>query len=364
MSIVQRAMQAVELRPLSIGEILDVGIKIVWRHAWTLVRIVVFVVAPVQVLAVLVQASAMPDSVIEATYGRQPFDQTQPVTGDDLRTWIAAFAVAVLLAFVASTIAVGACFKAIADAYLGERPGWRASVAYALRRVHSLIWLVVLYYVLVGVGFVLCIVPGVFLGVAWVVAIPALLTEGIRGRKALGRSFRLVRGRWWPSFGLAAVALIFAGFISYAVQFLFLVPLFTDAGENAPVALTMNALASITSSALSTPLIAAFATVLYFDLRVRKEGFDLALLAERIGVAPEDAGTGLAPLAPAAPARVAEADEAQSSEPPYWPPPPGWRPSGPGAPQPGTGPDIGADDPPYWPPPPGWRPRSRGPEPE
>jgi hypothetical protein len=233
--------------------------------------------------------------------------------------------------------------------------------------VHSLIWLVVLYYVLVGVGLLLCIAPGVFVGVAWVVAIPALLTEGIRGRKALRRSYRLVKGRWWPSFGLAALALVFAGFISYAVQLLFFVPLLTDAGDSVPVVLVANTLASVTSSALSTPLIAAFATVLYFDLRVRKEGFDLALLAERIGVAPEPGGAGLAPRVAPAPSPPAWAGEGPSAQPPYWPPPPGWRPSGShdapaaGGPEPGTASDLGGDDPPYWPPPPGWRPRPREP---
>jgi hypothetical protein len=359
-------MQVAELRPLSIGEILDVGIKIVWRHAWTLVRIVVFVVAPVQVVAALVQASAVPDSVIEATYGTRPFDQVRPVSSAELRTAIAAFAVAILLAFVASTIAIGACFKAIADAYLGERPSWRTSLAYAFRRAHSLVWVVIFYYVVVTLGLFLCIAPGVFLGVAWVVAIPALLTEGVRGRRALGRSYRLVRGRWWPSFGLAALALVFAGFVSYAIQLLFFAPLFTDAGDSAPVVLVANVLASVASSAISTPLVAAFATVLYFDLRVRKEGFDLALLAARIGVAPDPAR---APLPPRAPAPAAWEDEPSSSQPPYWPPPPGWRPPAPGSapsgePETGAASESGSEDPPYWPPPPGWRPRPRAPEAE
>ncbi len=313
-------MHAAELRPLSIGEVLDVGIKIVWRHAWTLVRIVVFVVAPVQVLAALLQASAMPDAFVEATYGTGSPSDVAPLSDEDLGAAFAAFGLAILLAFVASTVAIGACFKAIADAYLGERPSWRTSVGYALRRVHSLLWLVLLYYVLVLVGLFLCLVPGIFLGIAWVVAIPALLTEGIRGRRALGRSYRLVKGRWWPTFGLALLALVFATFVSYAAQLLFFAPVLTDAAEGAPVVLAANTLGSIFSSAISTPLIAAFATVLYFDLRVRKEGFDLALLADRVGLAPGAFDPAVAPAPYAPPA------DFRGEQPPYWPPPPGWRP--------------------------------------
>ena len=362
-------MHAAELRPLSIGEVLDVGIKIVWRHAWTLVRIVVFVVAPVQVLAALLQASAMPDGFIEVAYGTGSPSDLDALEGDDVRAAVGAFALALLLAFVASTVAIGACFKAIADAYLGERPSWRTSVGYALRRVHSLLWLVLLYYVLVLVGLFLCLVPGIFLGVAWVVAIPALLTEGIRGRRALGRSYRLIKGRWWPTFGLALLALVFASFVSYAVQLLFFAPVLTDAAEGAPVVLAANTLGSIFSSAISTPLIAAFTTVLYFDLRVRKEGFDLALLAERIGVAPDPDRAALRPPAPVRGTNPGAAD-APSAQPPYWPPPAWWRPSEP----PESGSAVGRDEqpaapseresPPYWPPPPGWRPARQEPDAE
>src|SRR5260221_267464 len=44
-----------QLRPLALGEVLDVGIKIVARNAGTLFRVVVFVVLPVQLLSTLVQ---------------------------------------------------------------------------------------------------------------------------------------------------------------------------------------------------------------------------------------------------------------------------------------------------------------------
>jgi hypothetical protein len=51
-----------QLRPLGIGEMLDVSLKIAWRNAGTLVRIVLLVVAPAQALSALVQVSASPDT--------------------------------------------------------------------------------------------------------------------------------------------------------------------------------------------------------------------------------------------------------------------------------------------------------------
>jgi hypothetical protein len=112
---------------------------------------------------------------------------------------------------------------------------------------------------------------------------------------------------------------------------------------------------------LTTPAAAAFATVLYIDLRVRKEGFDLFLLAQRLGVEREP---GVAPEAPdflpAPPAWTGD-------QPPFWPPPQGWTPGPPGSalvePQPPSPPSPSpsppsppSDQPPFWPPPPGWRP--------
>jgi hypothetical protein len=58
---------------------------------------------------------------------------------------------------------------------------------------------------------------------------------------------------------------------------------------------------------------------------VRKEAFDLQLLAERIGVAPRpEWKRAPLPASPLAPPRH------EGAQPPYWPPPPGWKPGGSG----------------------------------
>src|SRR5262249_5498070 len=54
---------APQLRPLGVGEILDVGIKIYTRNALTLFKIVAFVVLPAQILVNLVEISALPNNV-------------------------------------------------------------------------------------------------------------------------------------------------------------------------------------------------------------------------------------------------------------------------------------------------------------
>ena len=303
-----------QLRPLGIGEILDVGIKITVRHWWTLARAVLIVVVPLQVLAALVDVSAAGGVV--TTGG-----ETGSIDEDELWQFGAAVVVAVLLTLLGQTIATGACFKAVADAYLGRTPSWRSSLAETFRRLHSIIWVSVLVYVLGGLALLALIIPGIWLFIAWTVAVPALLTEDVKGRRALGRSFRLVRGFWWRTFAIVILGSILGSILEVAIAGAF--GLVTFSSDSDAVAIVSSLLASIVAAALTTPFIAAVTIVLYIDLRVRKEGFDLALLAARFG---EPGGPVDVPLPPPVLPAPPPGTTTGGSSPPYWPPPPGWKP--------------------------------------
>jgi hypothetical protein len=316
------------LRPLGIGEILDVGIKITTRHFWTLARAVLVVVVPLQLVASIIDLSATGGALSGANseqFGTE-FGTTEEIDTSEIWTFVAATLVAVVLGLLAQTIATGACFKAVADAYLGRTPSWRRSVAEVLRRLHSIVWISVLGYLLAIPALLACIAPGVWLLIAWTVAVPAFLTEGIKGRRALGRSFRLVRGFWWRTFAIIVLGAILASIISGALTAALAAAAFTSDSDLAIV--VANFLASVVAGAITTPFIAAVTIVLYFDLRVRKEGFDLALLAARLGEGSEPgAGPPLPPLIPPPPVVPPTAPTYEGGQqPPFWPPPPGWKP--------------------------------------
>lgn len=303
------------LRPLGIGEILDVAIKITTRHWWTLVRIVLVVVVPLELLSALIDISAA-DGVLTAG-GNPGFDDSGEIDTDALWRFIAAVATAFMVSLLAQTIATGACFKAVADAYLGRDPSWRHSLRETLRRLHSIVFVSVLAYSLGALGLIACIVPGIWLFVSWTVAVPALLTEDVKGLKALRRSFGLVRNFWWRTFALVFLGSLLASIIGAALVGALSALTLTLESEVAIAA--ANVVATIVAGLVTTPFVAAMTIVLYIDLRVRKEGFDLALLAERFGE-PGITFTVPLPLAPAF--------GSGGSQPPYWPPPPGWRPDG------------------------------------
>jgi hypothetical protein len=158
------------------------------------------------------------------------------------------------------------------------------------------------------------------------VSVPALLTEDLRGSKALGRARNLVRGRWWQTFLILVLGSLLASIVSGAISGLLTAVTFTDLGDSLLPSLILNAIGTTVATVLTTPFTAAFITVLYFDLRVRKEGFDLELLARRVGVdPPDDAGFATTPHS--------RPPASGGSRPPFWPPPPGWRPSSEDPPQ-------------------------------
>jgi hypothetical protein len=327
-------MAAPALRPLGIGETLDVAIKIYMRNAVPLIKLVLLVVAPVTLLAVLVEASAytnVDEFSIDPDTGQLVFSES------DLWTEFAGLGVALLLTLVASVLATAACFKAVADAYLGEAVDWLGSLRFALRRLHSILWVTTLGVVLSVLALVLCILPGIWLWYAFAVAVPALLTEGLKGRKALGRSRRLVQGRWWKVFAAIFLGTLLTTIVSGALQGLATVVASDDLASFEGV--VTNWVSQTVASTLTTPFTAAIVIVVYFDLRVRKEAFDLELLARQLGVdPPEGAVPAHLELFPA----PAPGDGAQDSgdTPPFWPPPPGWQPSS----KPSSEPEVAPPD--------------------
>ncbi len=310
------------MRPLSIGELLDVAIKVTTRNIRTFVMIVLVVVAPLRILQTIITASAAPELLkLNST--------TTPVATD---TFVAGIVAQGLVGVVVFLVSTAACTNAVADAYQGSSPDWRASLRFAVRKSPSLAWLSLVLLVALVVALVLLIVPAIWLAVAWSVAVPVLLIEGRGGPGALRRSFALVRGRWWPVAGALLVGFLLAGVLGGIVQGLlgFLPALLFD--DNLAVTAVATAVGAIVSSLITTPFQAAIVTLLYFDLRVRKEGLDLEGLISRAGERGDggdtDLGTGTRPLPPTGlVTRQYTAEERAQA--PYWPPPAGWKPTPP-----------------------------------
>jgi hypothetical protein len=308
-------MSAPALRPLRVGEILDAGIKVYLKNARTLMGLTAVVVVPFQLLSAVVLLSTVSNGEQVPSGG---FSNLGARGGDHAASLGANVTLGVTGAVI-GLLTTAACVKAVSDIYLDQQTDVASSLRFALRRLGSLLWLEIVTFVLLGLAFLAAIIPGIWLYAAWSVATPALLIEGCRGPGALGRSFKLVRGRWWATAGVRLVTNVMVTIVSGAIEALLVA--IALAGGRGSVVLTVSvvSLAAAVSAVLTRPFQAAVITILYYDLRVRHEGYDVALLAEQLGIEPASLPAGA--FAGAGPEAVG-----QAGGPPFWPPPPGWRP--------------------------------------
>ncbi|MBX3286968.1 MAG: hypothetical protein KF703_16595 [Actinobacteria bacterium] len=342
------------LRPLSLGELLDASFRIYRSRARTLLLAVAVPVVPVLVFSSLVSLSAQTSLTVDSTTGVPTLD------GGDLALTAAGFLVTVVASLVATAIATAACFRSISGAYVGDDPDWRESLRFAVSRLWSVIGLSLLTGLATVAGVLVCLVGILYPMAIFAVAVPALLMEGLGPASSMGRSRDLVRGSGWRVLGIVLLGTLLAFAFQAVVSIPLGVLLLVDPGP--VVSQVITVLVQVLATVVVTPFSAALTMALYVDLRVRKEGFDLVLWAQRLGTS---APAGGFPAQPGAPALG-----------PGWGPgPAGWVPA-PGAYEPGgswgptapPGPPGWAPPPPPPPPPPpasgpgpGWGPPPAGP---
>lgn len=310
------------LRPLRVGEILDAGIKVYLRNARVLMGLTAVVVIPLQVISgVILLSTVSSDSEVPGSFPRFTVSKTGSGTTQHINS--TAFGSSLILAILgalAGLLTTAACVKAVSDSYLDQPTDIRSSLRFALRRLGSVLWLEILVAIGLGLAFVALILPSIWLYGTWAVATPALLIEGKHGSQALRRSFRLVRKRWWPTAGLLLLSTLMSSIVGGAFSAALLAVSLTGGSHAVLLTVTVSSLAGAASAILTRPFHATVATILYYDLRVRHEGYDVELLAEQLGIEPAKLPIG--EVSDMGPESVG-----QPGGPPFWPPPPGWRPA-------------------------------------
>ncbi len=282
-----------DLRPLSVGETLDRSFGIYRRLLVPLLLIQLICVAPVFPLQLYLVAS-----------GRQ------------LSGWYFLFG---LVGFVLSSLASAATALLIAERYLGRDLSARESLRRSLPRVGAviavslLLGLVLMISVmpsmlswaagaglmavaaqggatpsggslgatagLMLVGVVLLVLP-VVVASALAVSLPALIVERVSAGAALSRSWALTKGR-----RLRVAFVIFVLMVILMVPYIGLALMFGFAASPDSRGAALLFVVQYGISLLLTPLLYCVITLLYFDLRVRREAFDLEMLAGQVATA-------------------------------------------------------------------------------
>lgn len=71
-------------------------------------------------------------------------------------------------------------------------------------------------------GFFAFLIPGIYLMVVFSLSIPSLFFENKGVFGSIGRSFQLIKGKWWSTFGLLFVGTI----LMYAISMVFILPFY------------------------------------------------------------------------------------------------------------------------------------------
>jgi hypothetical protein len=196
---------------------------------------------------------------------------------------------------------LGAVYRAVTDVALGRPATIGVVLRETLARYWPLLGLVGLFFVFALVwaiaeliGFVLLILPGlavfcaaIFFLVRWSLTVAAMMAEDMGPIRGLGRSWNLVKGQWWRTFGILVIVTILQTIITYALFILFglIAALFSTGDFQA----ALVQVGSTLLSALVSPITTIAVVLLYFDLRVRKEGLDLDQLAKQTSPGPAPA---------------------------------------------------------------------------
>ena len=160
-------------------------------------------------------------------------------------------------------VQIGAAFKAVRGSILRA-----VGVAFAV----SLI---------AGLGFMLMIVPGIYWALKYGLAIPVTVLEGTGLRGTLSRSANLTKGHRGRIFVTYLLLLVLNLAVNASIQFAF--GLGVPFIRHPQVTFTfrrfaLTALSGFITTSLVGPLLTIALTLIYYDQRVRKEGFDLQLM--------------------------------------------------------------------------------------
>ena len=274
-------MESLSLRPLGVPEVIDAAFKLMRRHARTLFTIAAVVLVPLGLLeyVLLLVSESNLASVPQTVPETATPEEVLAILVEDIGPALLAGLLSAIVAVLAQAVVQLGSVEAVAEVYLDREPNWRTSLAAGLRRAPAGVGAFLLAVVPLTVGFLLCGLPGIWLAVMWSMTVPVLAVEKLGPSASLGRSWRLVKSRFWPVLGVLALSFL----ISLVIQSVFSFAITAAFLFSGTVALEIQALVNTVSRILVTPFTASVFAVLYFDLRVRQEGFDLERMAAAIG---------------------------------------------------------------------------------
>ena len=202
-----------------------------------------------------------------------------------------------IVSYLISLLVAAGLIYASAQVYLGRDITSQAALKQAWRRFLPFLGWTILYYLVIG-GLSITIIGipfAIYFAVRWgLYSLPVLLEESTASIP-LGHSSGLVKGTWWRVFGIMLAISMIVFMIVFILLTSFIVLVMVAGAEDATLLETLirlfvsapdetgwlfysgRTLIILTVTGLIMPISTIGSTLLYFDLRIRKEAFDIEM---------------------------------------------------------------------------------------
>jgi hypothetical protein len=311
------------LGPRDVGGILKETFTIYKNNFWRLAAVISIVAIPSGILGIFF-------NLLSPSHG----EMTTAALMKGI-IWIIISLPLSIATFVVSFLMVGAVIHAISEQYLKRPIDIGRAYRFSWHRLGGMIgavllfglaiigiWIVAIIVIMIaavigkisqwlgvllpaGILILICLSAIIYLSIIWNFMFQAALVEGCGPTAALSRSKTLVKQSWWRVFGIillfyvivAAIMIILyapaiTGYITWALS-RFTTGDITAATSQPPTStLILLTIGALIGNIIATPLFATGQTLLYFDLRVRKQGYTLDALANELGLTNAPTGTG------------------------------------------------------------------------
>ena len=170
--------------------------------------------------------------------------------------------ITLVLYFLAQAMAVYFVFYT----FKGEQASFGEAISKGLSRFFPLIVAAIIVAIGKSLGMLLLIIPGIIISCMWAVTIPACVVEKMGPLESISRSMELTKGHRVQIFGLFFVVQAFSSALEFVVE---LLSKFTGFGTL--IVLPIHIIVYSFSTVMTT--------MMYYDLRVAKEGISIESLA-------------------------------------------------------------------------------------
>jgi len=285
-------MADVDLRPMSLGEVLDRTFTLYRNNFWLFTGITAL---PFLVL-LLVNVGIAAAQTAKVASAQVPRGVVPPSAGM-IGGAVAGFFLFMLLYLFLLGAAQAATVFAVSDLYLHRTPGLRECYRRVGGRALRVVVILVLASFVVGVGFLLLIIPGIILFCRTALAVPVSMLEDSKAIRSIERSMALTKDYALQILVIFMMVWVVTSLVTAIFQFPLLFFMFNAARTHQHLpfgVLFLQHFASFVSQVLAAPIGTIAFSLMYYNLRVRKEAFDIQHLMASLGTNPAPSAPSVA----------------------------------------------------------------------